>query len=97
MKFKNQAEMFMHIWNERPHVSEISGEPLLPKGHPQHHWQYAHVLGKGAYPSYKLNSDNIMLVLPHEHEMQEEFEIFRDKHDELRRRYYKEIYNKEFE
>lgn len=87
MKFKTQKEMFQWIWDNRPHVSELSGKPLLPKGHFKFHWQYLHVLSKGQYRLYKLNPDNILLALPEEHENQEQFEVFRNKRDELKAQY----------
>ena len=96
-QFKNQSEMFDWIWDNRPHISEISSEPLLPKGHLQWHWQFLHILPKGSYPKYKLNPDNIMLALPEEHEKQEQYEVFQEKHLELKRAYYLEFYNKEFD
>jgi hypothetical protein len=66
-------KIFIEIWNERPHVSELSGKELLPIGHPQWHWQFAHILGKNVAPSWKYNKDNILLVLPEEHENQETY------------------------
>ena len=83
-----QKQMFQQIWNDREHVSEVSGRPLLPQGHPQWHWQFAHVLSKGAFPRYKLNPNNIMLMLPEEHERQEQFDAFQRKKDELKRKYH---------
>ena len=96
MEFKNQKELFEYIWKTRPHVSEISGDPLYPKGHSLWHWQFLHVLSKQAYPSFKLNPDNIMLATYGEHLKQEEFEVFRNRKEELKRIYYKQIYNKQF-
>lgn len=100
MKFKNQKEMFDWIWENRAEEngfrSELSGKPLLPKGHFQWHWQFLHVLPKGTYPAYKFDSENILLGLPNEHENQERFEVFQNKKDELIPKYYKEIYNKTF-
>ena len=63
-----QYEMFLEIWNERPHVSFVSGKPLDK-------WfggklfvnLFAHVLSKGAFPKYKLNKENIVLLTPFEH------------------------------
>jgi len=55
-----------------------------------------HVLPKGSYPSYKLNSDNIMLASPDEHDHQEDFKAFTNKRFDLTREYYREIYHKEF-
>ena len=75
----------LEIWGERPHVSELSGKPLLPHGHPFWHHQFLHVLPHGKYASEALNKDNIMLALPEEHERQNEFEAFNIKADELRR------------
>ncbi len=96
-KFKNQSEMFNCIWQNRPHVSELSGAILLPKGHFQWHWQFLHILPKGSYPKYKLNPDNIILGTPEEHNNQEKYEIFQEKQLELKRQYYKEYYGKEFD
>ena len=96
-QFKNQSEMFNWIWDKRPHVSEISGQPLLPKGHSQWHWQFLHILPKGSYPKYKFNPNNIILALPEEHENQEQYEYFQQRQLELKRQYYKEFYNKEFD
>lgn len=96
MTFKNQIEMFKWIWENRPHVSEVSGEPLLYPGHRQWHWQFAHILNKGSYPLWKLNPDNIMLLLPEEHDRQDTFPAFRERHLELKQRYYKEFYGKEY-
>lgn len=95
--FKNQKELFNWIWENRLHISELSGEDLYPKGHYQWHWQFLHVLPKGSYPKYKLNPDNILLALPEEHAKQNEFNIFNEKHEQLRQQYYQEFYNKKFE
>ena len=85
---KSQSELFRHVWETRKHGREGSGEPLLPEGHPQWHWQFAHVLSKGAFPRYKLNPENIMLMLPAEHERQEQFESFNQKKIKLIKQYH---------
>jgi hypothetical protein len=90
MEFKNQKQLFEHIWETRPHVSEISGKPLLSGNHYQFMWQFAHILSKQAYPEYKLLEENIMLMLPDEHAKQESFEIFQDRKQELKEKYYSE-------
>jgi len=95
-RFKSQKELFKHIWETREHISELTGKPLLSENHPQWHWQFLHVLSKGAYPGYKLREENILLALPEEHQHQEEYDIFHKKYAELRREYYKEFYNKRF-
>lgn len=96
VEFKNQLQMFNYIWDTRDHVSEISGKPLLNRNNFKWHFQFAHVLSKGQYTKYKLNPNNIMLMLPEEHEKQETFPKFIEKRDELKRKYYKEFYNKKF-
>jgi hypothetical protein len=96
MEFKNQAQLFNHIWETREHISELSGKPLLPKGHLMWHWQFLHILPKGTYPKFKLLPKNIILALPDEHERQEQFEKFIERRDKLKREYYKEFYKKIF-
>jgi len=97
MEFKNQSEMFNWIWNHRPHVSELTGEPLLPKSNLQWVWQFLHVLPKGSFPYYKLNPDNILLGLPDEHSHQEQYQVFGDKKLALTREYYAKYYGKVFD
>ena len=81
-------KIFNEIWEEREHVSEISGKSLLPKGHPQWHWQFAHILGKNVAPSWKENKENIMLMLPSEHENQEQYPKFIDIREQRRTEYF---------
>lgn len=88
-KKRSMLEFFLEIWDERPHKSEISGDPLLPKGHPKWHFQFLHVLGKQAFPKFKLEKWNIILALPGEHDDQEQYEIFRNRRDELKELYHK--------
>jgi len=63
-----ELKLFLEIWDERPHVSEVSGKPLLPKEHPQWIWQFSHILPKGLYPKIRLLKKNIKLALPEEHD-----------------------------
>lgn len=97
MKFENQREMFLYIWENREHVSQISGKQLLNINNPQWHWQFLHVLPKGTYPKYKLNPDNIILGTVSEHENQEHFKFFREKQLKLTQEYYKKFYNKKYD
>ena len=90
MEFKDQKSLFDHIWETRPHVSEISGKPLVSKNHMMYHWQFAHILPKGAYPKYRLNPENIMLMTWEEHQSQESFEAFQQRKQELKEKYYSE-------
>jgi len=96
-QFKNQMQMFLQIWDNRPHISELTGEPLLPYGNYRWHHQFLHILPKGSYPYYKLNPENILLGLPDEHSHQERYEVFNEKKLLLTRAYYKEFYNKEYD
>ena len=96
MKFKTQMEMFKWIWENRPHVSELTGKPLLHIGNYRWHWQFLHVLPKGSYPSYKSNPDNILLGLPDEHTNQERYDVFKQKQIELKLKYTNEHKIKRF-
>lgn len=82
--------MYMEIWEEREPISEVSGKPLLPFNHSKFIWQFAHILSKGAFPNYKFRKENIMLMLPEEHENQESFKSFMDRKEELKAKYFKE-------
>jgi len=59
-----EGDMFKEIWAEREHKSFVSGKPL---GHVAKAHFFAHVLSKGAYPKYRLNKDNIVLLTFDEH------------------------------
>lgn len=62
-----EADMFKDIWSKRPHVSEISGEPL---GDEMCSWMFMHVLSKAQnrYPLFKLFPPNIVLATWEEHD-----------------------------
>lgn len=87
-KATGERDMFLEIWNERPHNSQLSGRPLLPIGHRDWIKQFLHVLGKGTYPELRLCKDNILLGLPDEHDNQDKFAIFVDKKEQLKRKVY---------
>jgi len=93
MEFKTQKQMFEWIWDNRDHVSELSGFPLFNKNHFQWHWQFLHVLNKQSYPAYSLNPDNILLALPDEHTKQTDYDVFNKKHEQLKLEYYKRFIN----
>lgn len=61
-KYTGELDLFKEIWDERKHVSEISGKPVLfdPKC-------FHHILTKGAYPELRLNKDNIIILTKSEH------------------------------
>lgn len=60
-----ELPVFKQIWNERPHVSELSGEKLYYFDVHNFH----HILTKAAYPKYRLFVDNIILLTKKEHNM----------------------------
>lgn len=70
---KQQAEdiakmwgLFIEIWNERPHYSEVSGAWL---GNEPKSWMFDHLLEKSRYPEIKYEKWNICLVTFDEHSM----------------------------
>jgi hypothetical protein len=65
-KVTGEADLFREIWMKRPHVSEISGEPL---GDEMCSWMFMHVLSKAQnkYPLFKLLPRNIILGTWEEH------------------------------
>ena len=63
-----ELDLFKSIWEERPHVSEISGKPL------DEFWGtmlfvncFPHLMNKGKYPEIRLQKDCIALSTPYEH------------------------------
>lgn len=64
-KSTGEKIVFEQIWNERPHVSQISGEPIREAKA----INFMHVLAKGQnkYPKFKLLKQNILLVTDQEH------------------------------
>jgi len=69
MNFKNQEKLFMHVWNTRKHVSEISGKNLDTVPDFLFFNCFMHILSKGKYPKFKLSEKNIMLGTPLEHHL----------------------------
>lgn len=62
-KATGERELFKSVWENRAHVSELSGHKL---GEPVVS-MFAHLLPKGLYPRFRLREDNIILLTPHEH------------------------------
>lgn len=88
LKGYSERDLFNDIWDERPHVSELSGKGLFPKGHAKWHWQFLHCLPKSTYPSMRLVKDNILLALPIEHENQTDYEVFNKRVEEMKQKVY---------
>ena len=64
-KFKaptGQLDVFKSLWEEMPHVSEVSGKPLMFDVQCFHH-----ILTKQAYPKFLLFKPNIILLTRDEH------------------------------
>jgi hypothetical protein len=63
-----QYDLFLEIWDRRGPYSFVSNKPLSDfKDSKLFVNCFAHVLGKGAYPAFKLREDNIVLLTPQEH------------------------------
>lgn len=63
--FQSEATLFEHLWNIKPHVSEISGRDLDKIT--LFFSMFAHVLPKKKYRLFRYNPENIMLIHPMEH------------------------------
>lgn len=57
--------LFLEIWNERPHKSELSGVWL---GKEPSSAFFHHILPKRNYPEAELDKDNIILLSLEEHD-----------------------------
>ncbi len=62
-KGRGYRKLYLEIWIERPHVSEISGKPIREYDV----CCFMHLLSKGAYPEFKLDKRNVFLVTREEH------------------------------
>jgi hypothetical protein len=65
--FRNESEMFHKIWDERSHICQFTGENLeqfLYRSDGMWFSCFAHILPKGRFPLFKLNSENVRLVYP---------------------------------
>lgn len=93
-----EANLFAEIWAERSHKSQISGKPLLPKGHPMWHWQFMHIVPKSVYSRLRLDKRNIVLGTVDEHIIQTarpdktkdkpEWKAFWETYDRLKEEYH---------
>lgn len=65
-KATGELEVFKMIWEERPHICQVSGRQLTKDT-----VHFSHILPKGAFPRYRLLKENIWLV---HHEIHDEWE-----------------------
>lgn len=68
LKYENRPslfELFEQIWEERPHVSYLSGKPLGKFSVSY----FAHVLSRKRFPCFAYRADNIVLLTVEEHMM----------------------------
>ena len=63
-KATGEKIVFEMIYEERPHISFISGLHVDCIAH-----NFAHVLSKGSYPKFRLRKDNIVFLTPEEHHL----------------------------
>ena len=64
-KASNQLTLFKEIWNEREHVSELSGDKINMFDV----FCFHHILTKAAYPKFLLFKSNIIILTRAEHRM----------------------------
>lgn len=87
---RSEIDVFNEIWEERPHISELSGKPLPYNRDNMKKWvcQFLHVINKGRSPALRLDKRNIMLGTPEEHDHQDEYDNFKKRKVELLRELY---------
>ncbi len=85
----SMREMFLRIWKQRPHKSEISGERL---GTEPLSIFFHHILPKEKYEDAMLDEENIILLTLDEHTNVEN-NIYRYEEVNKRREYLKTKYN----
>lgn len=62
---KRMWNVFMEIWKERPHYSQISGKWL---GNEPATCMFDHLLEKNEHPVWKYEKENIILITCEEHQ-----------------------------
>lgn len=89
----SEFKMFCEIWDERPHVCQVTDEPIKEFSV----WNFMHVLAKGPYGRYRLKKENVLLVLPWVHDKYDNgdrsdpmFKEVNRLHDKLESEYYEE-------
>jgi hypothetical protein len=98
MAASGELKMFLEIWEERPHRSEVTGEPLVQPGHLLWINQFSHTLPKSIYGKIRLIKENIILMTPEQHTLygtrpdlvrnRPEWQWVFEKYEDMRRRYH---------
>lgn len=97
-----QLDIFLEIWEERPHVSEIKESGMILQLVNQNHllWinQFFHILPKSIYGKAKLSKENIILTTYDQHhrwttnvgslKKLEEWQWVFEKYEELKQKYH---------
>jgi len=95
MTATGELKLFKEIYEQRNECCEITGQWI-----PFNVNNFAHILGKGAYPSFRLLPENILMVQPRIHHLYDnvgrekllaefpEATIIYELKDKLRRQYY---------
>jgi|SRR5690606_15747260 len=63
-EIEKQNKLFLEIWKERPHKSEVSGEKIY--GECKTIYMH-HILPKSKYPKFKFYKKNIIILTGDEH------------------------------
>jgi hypothetical protein len=71
--YSEQAKLFLQIWTNRPHKSEVSGDHL---GNEPLSVFFHHILAKEKYPQAAFDEENIILLTLQEHD-QVEMDMYR--------------------
>jgi hypothetical protein len=89
-QISDMQEFFLHIWNTRPHKSEVSGESL---GKEPLSVFFHHILSKEKYPQARLDEENIILLTLDEHSSVEN-DMYKYEEINNRRKYLKLKYER---
>lgn len=80
--------LYQTIWNERSHVSEVSGAKL---GREPRTYMFHHILPKSKYESHRLNPENIIMLTFEEHEKVENDPTFYEEINKRRQKLLEDV------
>lgn len=70
-KLSEDGAFFKKLWNERPHISEVSGAELAYNFNPSMYFVFSHVHSKAACPALRHHPKNIVFMTMREHQQWE--------------------------